>query len=355
MLGAFADCGSRADVTSLAVCLSRQCAVLRSHLETHIRAEETEVWPLFVEHFTIEEQQKIIGMVIGRTGAEVLQKMLPWVSSCFTKEEESAMMASLRCVTKNTRFDKWMQNWNTSSHRQTPDPQPSASDALRDAAEYLRSSGLVDCASGSFSPTFEDMFRMNQNQLEAAVRHVSSDASLEPQRKSYLIQRIMASKYITGQQAKSHTLASNGHPVRSYASKADKILGCAHYQRNCALVAPCCGGVYVCRLCHDAEQDHKLDRTTVQEIVCMVCNVRQPVSNQCTDCGITFAKYHCSICRLYDNHPDKEIYHCPFCNVCRRGKGLGKQLSEIRASSDLSRCGFLSLYGMQCLHAYRFI
>ena len=64
----------------LAQQLNCKCSVMRAALETHVRAEENELWPLFVENFTEEEQHELVGSVIGRTGAEVLQAMLPWVS-----------------------------------------------------------------------------------------------------------------------------------------------------------------------------------------------------------------------------------------------------------------------------------
>jgi hypothetical protein len=38
-----------------------------------LRAEEAELWPLFSEHFSVQEQQHLVGIIIGRTGAEVLQ------------------------------------------------------------------------------------------------------------------------------------------------------------------------------------------------------------------------------------------------------------------------------------------
>ena len=56
------------------------CAAMRATLEQHVKAEEHELWPLFNEHFTVEEQQHIVGMIIGRSGAEVLQTMLPWIT-----------------------------------------------------------------------------------------------------------------------------------------------------------------------------------------------------------------------------------------------------------------------------------
>lgn len=67
----------------LAIDFSRKCAAMRAILETHVRAEETELWPLFAEHFLVEEQHKLIGAIVGRTGAEVMQTMVSWVSGKF--------------------------------------------------------------------------------------------------------------------------------------------------------------------------------------------------------------------------------------------------------------------------------
>ena len=45
-----------------------------------VHSEESELWPLFAEHFSVEEQQYLVGVIIGRTGAQVLQTLLPWIS-----------------------------------------------------------------------------------------------------------------------------------------------------------------------------------------------------------------------------------------------------------------------------------
>lgn len=45
-----------------------------------MQAEEQELWPLFAENFSTGEQERLIGVIIGRTGAEVLQSLLPWVT-----------------------------------------------------------------------------------------------------------------------------------------------------------------------------------------------------------------------------------------------------------------------------------
>lgn len=38
----------------------RMCAAVRASLETHIRAEEAELWPLFTEHFIVEKRQYLV-------------------------------------------------------------------------------------------------------------------------------------------------------------------------------------------------------------------------------------------------------------------------------------------------------
>ena len=97
------------------------------------------------------------------------------------------------------------------------------------------------------------------------------------------------------------------------------MLGCRHYRRGASLVAPCCGGEFVCRLCHDeALPDHQMDRFAVAEMRCMACGTKQAVGAACTACGTALARYYCSICHLFDDDPDRDIYHCPFCNFCRR-------------------------------------
>lgn len=56
-------------------------------------------------------------------------------------------------------------------------------------------------------------------------------------------------------------------------------LGCKHYERGAALVAPCCGGrIYTCRHCHDEAEDHPLDVKAVTTMVCMHCGARGPVA-----------------------------------------------------------------------------
>ena len=95
-------------------------------------------------------------------------------------------------------------------------------------------------------------------------------AGLEPQRKAYLMQNIMASRYIVAQQARHDALQGSGEMVsvvgdspaatgggarpvyRSY--NQPDVLGCQHYRRRYAVRASAgpsrlwllvCGGFYV--------------------------------------------------------------------------------------------------------------
>ncbi|KAB1205551.1 putative RING finger protein C2F3.16 [Morella rubra] len=110
----------------------------------------------------------------------------------------------------------------------------------------------------------------------------------------------------------------------SFRDPKKQVLGCEHYKRNCKLRAACCGKLYTCRFCHDKASDHSMDRKATAEMMCMHCMKIQPVGPICSNpsCGeLLMAKYYCSICKFFDD--ERTVYHCPFCNLCRRGKGLG--------------------------------
>lgn len=314
----------------LAAKLQRMCKSIRVTLDQHVFREELELWPLFDSHFTVEEQDKIVGRIIGTTGAEVLQSMLPWVTSVLTQEEQNTMMDTWRQATKNTMFDEWLSAW----WKEPPASTPQSTFASEE--ETLPPSGqtIHECfeqGSQKFKPGWKDIFRMNQKELESAIRKVSSDASLDPRQKAYLIQNLMTSRWIAAQQKLPQSRASqsgNGEdtPGRclSYRDSDQKIFGCEHYKRNCKLKAACCNQLFTCRFCHDKVSDHSMDRKATKEMMCMKCLQIQPVASNCVtpSCkGFSMAQYFCNICKFFDD--EREVYHCPFCNLCRVGKGLG--------------------------------
>ncbi|XP_063772851.1 RING finger and CHY zinc finger domain-containing protein 1 isoform X3 [Pseudophryne corroboree] len=94
-------------------------------------------------------------------------------------------------------------------------------------------------------------------------------------------------------------------------------VGCEHYTRGCELRAPCCGKFYICRLCHDNKEAHKMDRFKVTQVQCMKCKLIQKAQQACEHCNHIFGDYFCNICHLYDK--DKKQYHCDGCGICRIG------------------------------------
>lgn len=92
----------------LATKLQGMCKSIRVTLDQHIFREELELWPLFGKHFSVEEQDKIVGRIIGTTGAEVLQSMLPWVTAALTQDEQNTLMDTWKQATKNTMFNEWL-------------------------------------------------------------------------------------------------------------------------------------------------------------------------------------------------------------------------------------------------------
>lgn len=87
----------------------------------------------------------------------------------------------------------------------------------------------------------------------------------------------------------------------------------------------------------------------------------------CHACGLRMARYYCNICQLFDDEPGRDIYHCPFCNICRRGKGLGRDarhcmqcnccmsLAEFKTHKcrDLSTCPVCTEYLFDSNSPYR--
>lgn len=49
----------------------------------------------------------------------------------------------------------------------------------------------MEQSSQMFRPGWKDIFRMNQNELEAEIHKLARDTSLDPRRKAYLMQNLM--------------------------------------------------------------------------------------------------------------------------------------------------------------------
>ncbi|KAK4568395.1 hypothetical protein RGQ29_003971 [Quercus rubra] len=384
------------------------CRSVHKLIANHIHREEVELWPLFRESFSFEEQEKIIGRMLGRIRAEKLQDVIPWLMESLTAEEQHAMMYLWRKATKNTMFDEWLGEWwegcdktkmseesnisplstadrieiisaylskevlDEEKGRTVPEkisdfPQKDHADAYveplrnfneddkekvlnRDKNKCSKGTGLfrdkdkkkcnevegvtdqIDKSGQLFqvpknSAHCERLLTMSQEDLDAAIRKVYRDSSLDSQKKSYIIQFLQMSRWILRQQI-SHAVSSDGKDIPgqnpSYVDPLKLTFGCKHYMRNCKLFASCCNKLYTCRRCHDEVADHSMDRKSITKMMCMKCLQIQPIGLTCStvSCNnFSMARYYCKICKIFEDQ--REIYHCPYCNLCRIGKGLG--------------------------------
>lgn len=162
-------------------------------------------------------------------------------------------------------------------------------------------------------------------ELRRQIMEIQRDPTLSAAEKARRSQALHMAKW-TGSAAAMGAAASAGEAPDnefevSYHDEAKGILGCKHYPRKCKKRAPCCGFLFPCRICHDEQvADHEIDRFAVTEVYCMLCNTLQPVASHCNTCGVEFARYFCPLCKFFDDTPDRDIYHCHDCGLCRRGK-----------------------------------
>ncbi|KAL3154779.1 hypothetical protein ABBQ38_011325 [Trebouxia sp. C0009 RCD-2024] len=126
----------------------------------------------------------------------------------------------------------------------------------------------------------------------------------------------------------SSSAPSDAESALNLANREKGEHGCTHYRRRCKLVTPCCGEVFWCRHCHneaksqneaDPKNRHELDRKMVKELVCALCDTRQPVSQQCQQCHVAFGAYTCMDCVFFDDEVEKKQFHCGECGICRVG------------------------------------
>lgn len=101
--------------------------------------------------------------------------------------------------------------------------------------------------------------------------------------------------------------------------KPEQIVQCGHYERGCEVACPECNVFYNCRICHDENENHTMDRHAVKQVRCKRCQTVQAPAKNCVQCGYLFGHYFCSVCNLWQNK-NVSIFHCNGCGICRLGK-----------------------------------
>ena len=133
------------------------------------------------------------------------------------------------------------------------------------------------------------------------------------------VQKIMRKKNLTNQEKNRLIQNIYSGKMEKHKAKYQKpILGeCPIYpERKCRIIAFCCGELFCCRICHDENSDHLIDRFKTTTIVCKVCETEQKVNSECSSCMIKFDVNFCPKCNLWSS---KDIFHCSDCGICRIG------------------------------------
>ncbi|KAG0326965.1 hypothetical protein BGZ99_008621 [Dissophora globulifera] len=174
------------------------------------------------------------------------------------------------------------------------------------------------------------MDEKTQSDLRKKIMEIQRDSSILPAKKALMIQELMAPPRTGSRKTTQQPSTDGSNSITeddletTYYDKELGVLGCQHYQRSCKLQANCCGGWFNCRFCHDDACDHEIVRSETKNMLCMRCKTVQPAAQSCSSCSTTLARYYCDICKLWDDQPDKSIYHCDDCGICRIGNGLGQ-------------------------------
>jgi hypothetical protein len=178
-----------------------------------------------------------------------------------------------------------------------------------------------------------------QSELRKKILEIQQSSQMSPQDKAKQIQELMTAgwRQRTQQVQESHIvnklenkpsqfdLITDMDKLPSFHDRERGIHGCKHYMRSCKLQAHCCGKWFPCRFCHDEVSDHSIVRNLTATMMCMFCSTVQPAAQICQNesCQKPVSKYYCHECKLWDDDPKKNIYHCHDCGICRIGKGLG--------------------------------
>ncbi|XP_060675932.1 zinc finger protein BRUTUS isoform X2 [Ziziphus jujuba] len=317
------------EFSELASKLKVMCKSIRIMVDRHMLREEMELWPLFGTHFSVEEQYKMLGFVLGTTSAEVLQLFLTWVFSALSEDEQTKMMNTLKKVTKNTMFDEWLNECWKGTSKSMLQQKISKTNVSTEGVQFH---GSMDQSDNVLKPIKKDIFHLNQDELKLENMKVYLDPNSNRKRKAGMLKYHMSRHWIAaGEQRKAEESREKRYKGETMAGKSasfrdvgKKVLGCEHYKRNCKLLASCCGNLFTCRFCHDTVSDHLMDWKTTSEMMCMRCLNIQPIGPICMtpSCNrFPMASYFCNICKLFDDERigrglGIDYFHCMSCNCC---------------------------------------
>ena len=113
-----------------------------------------------------------------------------------------------------------------------------------------------------------------------AIIQIRNDPTIDEQTKRFRMQQLM-----DGSNRSQNNEATTSQGIAAFRSSSIRRVGsnngvttCVHYpERKCNIIAPCCGEIFGCRICHDEQvtDGHEINRFDIREVVCKECNTRQ--------------------------------------------------------------------------------
>jgi len=331
--------------------LKKQIDNLVKHLREHLEKEETECLPIVKKHLSTQEIKTLVGNIMGKRSAEVMTNILNLAVCSLPAEERADMVTHMKNAMKGTFFEQWLEmgGWDGGQEK------PGETSGSPVASPVMRPRSSSSC---SLKRKLPGLPGINEDGSQRKKMTTTRDSRSRGPSRCYRkgedgkISLVWCSKSTNPDIIQDVPVFTQAELTPTYhfsSTQGGPVLGCDHYARACKLRHPITGTLHTCRICYQEQRDatrtsghnpahihpslsdssslHILDRNAVTEILCMKCGALQPVGKSCINSECTpkqpFARYSCTLCRLYDDAPNKHIYHCPFCNSCRLGRGLG--------------------------------
>jgi len=290
----------------------------------------------------------------------MMTKILNLALCSLPAEERADMVAHMKKATTGTYFEKWldMGGWKNGEDRQLKSSSsPSASPMGPRALSVTNLKRRIPTLTGISDDAPKKLRKITSSQANLCQMNMDRNSRSRHPSRWYkedddgyvaLVWCSADPESIDPEVLPTVPVFTQAELTPTYhfsSAQGGPVLGCDHYARACKLRHPETGTLHTCRLCcqeqreahtlqnsaqhsycQEVSQPPVLNRNEVSEILCMRCGALQPVGTSCInpDCvpETRFAKHVCKLCRLYDDAPSKDIYHCPYCNTCRKGKGL---------------------------------
>lgn len=106
-----------------------------------------------------------------------------------------------------------------------------------------------------------------EKERRSSIQSIMADPSMSPATKRRSIQHLMDGRRASMETSQntaapiisdssdeiSAETCANGGYICNYETRMAEVRRpeCTHYERNCTIIAPCCGGAFGCRICHD--------------------------------------------------------------------------------------------------------